>query len=72
MMKRLEIDGRIVTVYPKRIEINGEEVVTQGEVLIELQPEVWATDQMETASNSPPEGALAAALQPVVEESQPG
>ncbi|MBF5039257.1 hypothetical protein ACFQ1T_07280 [Methylophilus glucosoxydans] len=52
MMKRLEIDGRTVTVYPKNVEINGEEVVTQGEILIELLPEVWAPIEGETATSA--------------------
>lgn len=51
-MKRLEIDGRTVTVYPKNVEINGEEVVTQGEILIELLPEVWAPIEGETATSA--------------------
>lgn len=52
MMKRLEIDGRTVTVYPKNVEINGEEVVTQGEILIELLPEVWTPIEGETATSA--------------------
>jgi hypothetical protein len=52
MMKRLEIDGRTVTVYPKNVEINGEEVVTQGEILIELLPEVWAPIEGEPATSA--------------------
>lgn len=52
MMKRLEIDGRTVTVYPKNIEINGDEVVTQGEILIELLPEVWAPIEGEPTTSA--------------------
>lgn len=52
MMKRLEIDGRTVTVYPKNVEINGEEVVTQGEILIELLPEVWTPIEGEPATSA--------------------
>lgn len=47
MMKRLEIDGRIVTVYPKSVEVNGQEVITQGEVSIESVPEMWAPTEIE-------------------------
>ena len=46
MMKRLEIDGRIVTVYPKKIEVNGSEVVTQGDISIELMPDGWGEAEM--------------------------
>lgn len=38
MIKTLEIDGRIVTVYPKKIEINGNEVMATGKVVVELLP----------------------------------
>jgi hypothetical protein len=72
MMKRLEIDGRIVTVYPKKIEVNGEEVVTQGEVLIELQPDVWAQDPVEPDSYAAPVGDGVPASRTGQEEAQPG
>ncbi|AKR42801.1 hypothetical protein [Methylophilus sp. TWE2] len=38
MIKTLEIDGRMVTVYPKKIEINGNEVIAPGKVVVELLP----------------------------------
>lgn len=47
MIKTLEIDGRIVTVYPKKIEINGNEVIAPGKVLVELLP---AANEMYTPS----------------------
>jgi len=47
MIKTLQIDGRIVTVYPKKIEINGNEVIAPGKVVIELLPEA---NEMYTAS----------------------
>lgn len=47
MIKTLEIDGRIVTVYPKKIEINGNEVIAPGKVVIELLP---AANEMYTVS----------------------
>lgn len=72
MMKQLEIDGRIVTVYPKTIEINGEEVVTQGEIWIELQPEVWVLGQIEASSESEAGSTVAAAVRPAIKESQAG
>lgn len=72
MMKRLEIDGRIVTVYPKKIEVNGEEVVTQGEVLIELQPDVWAQDPVEPDSYAAPVVEAVPASRTGQEEAQPG
>jgi len=39
MIKTLEIDGRIVTVYPKTIEINGSVVVAPGQVVVKALPE---------------------------------
>ena len=39
MIKTLEIDGRIVTVYPKTIEINGNIVVAPGQVVVKAVPE---------------------------------
>lgn len=47
MIKTLEIDGRIVTVYPKKIEINGNEVIAPGKVVVELLP---AVNEMYTPS----------------------
>lgn len=47
MIKTLEIDGRIVTVYPKKIEINGNEVIAPGKVVVELLP---AANEMYTPS----------------------
>lgn len=38
MIKTLELDGRIVTVYPKKIEINGNEVIAPGKVVVEWLP----------------------------------
>ncbi|WP_018985868.1 hypothetical protein [Methylophilus methylotrophus] len=47
MIKTLEIDGRIVTVYPKKIEINGNEVIAPGKVVVELLPanEIYTPSQ---------------------------
>jgi len=47
MIKTLEIDGRIVTVYPKKIEINANEVIAPGKVVVELLP---AVNEMYTPS----------------------
>lgn len=38
MTKVIELEGRIVTIRFKQIEINGQEVVTPGEIAVQDRP----------------------------------